>query len=56
VNKEQNMPYDKIIDKRVVEKLLHAGSITEDDVNEYRRNLPDVSENAEELIIEIKSK
>ena len=53
---ERNVMHDKSMDKRVVERLLHAGSITEDQVNEYRENLPDVSENAEELIIEIKRK
>jgi hypothetical protein len=54
--KERNVMHDKIMDKRVVERLLHTGSITEDQVHKYRENLPDVSEDAEELIIEIKRK
>ncbi len=46
---------DKIIDKRVIEKKLRTGDITEEQLNEYLDKLPDVSDNAEEFVIELEN-
>ena len=40
-------------DKRIIEKELLSGEITEKDLEEYFSGLPDASDNAEEIIIDM---
>lgn len=39
-------------DKRIIEKKLMAGEMSEKDIESYLRELPDLAENAEEIVIE----
>jgi hypothetical protein len=39
------------LDKRIIEKQLSKGKISEKDLKEYLAQLPDVSDNAEEVVI-----
>jgi len=39
------------LDKRIIEKQLSKGIISEKDLKEYLAQFPDVSDNAEEVVI-----
>ena len=40
------------LDKRIIEKQLSKGTISEKNLKEYFAQLPDVSDNAKEVIID----
>lgn len=44
------------IDKRIIEKMIQTGTITEEEIKTYLESLPDVSENAEEIIVDMERK
>lgn len=43
--------YNRSLDKRIIEKQLSKGTISEEDLKKYLAQLPDVSDNAEEVVI-----
>jgi hypothetical protein len=47
---------DKMMDKRIIEKMIQTGKITEEEIKTYLERLPDVSENAEEIIVDMERK
>jgi hypothetical protein len=47
---------EKIMDKRIIEKMIQTGKITEEAIKTYLERLPDVSENAEEIIVDMERK
>lgn len=47
---------EKTMDKRIIEKMIQAGNITEEEIKTYLESLPDLSENAEEIIVEMGKK
>ena len=47
---------DKTMDKRIIEQMIQTGKITAEEINTYRESLPDVSENAEEIIVDMERK
>jgi hypothetical protein len=47
---------DKTMDKRIIEKMIQTGKITEEAIKTYLERLPDVSENAEEIIVDMERK
>ena len=51
--KKKKLLDNKIIDKRIIEKKLRTNEITEEQLKEYLDKLPDVSDNAEEFVIEL---
>jgi hypothetical protein len=48
---KKKMRYNGTADKRLIEKNLSKGTIYEKDLKEYFTQLPDVSDNAEEVVI-----
>lgn len=52
IMERKHVRYDGDIDKRIIEKKLLKGEITEKDLEEYLAQLPDVSDNAEEVWID----
>lgn len=50
--KKKKVMVKEDFDKRIIEKRMMAGEMSEKDIESYLRNLPDVSENAEEIVIE----
>lgn len=48
--------YDKTMDKRIIENKLRTGEITKEQMKKYLEELPDASDNAEEIFIEIERK
>ena len=46
---------EKIMDKRIIEKKLRTEEITKEQLKEYLDKLPDVSDNAEEFVIELEN-
>jgi hypothetical protein len=51
--KRKHTQYDGDLDKRVIEKKLIEGEISEKDLEEYLAQLPDLSDNAEEIIVDM---
>jgi len=51
--KRKHVQYDGDLDKRIIEKKLIEGKITEENLEEYLARLPDVSDNAEEIIVDM---
>lgn len=47
--------YDGDLDKRIIEKKLSEGNITEKNLEKYLAGLPDASDNAEEVITEMET-
>jgi membrane peptidoglycan carboxypeptidase len=47
---------NKTMDKRVIEQMIQTGKITAEEMNTYLESLPDVSENAEEIIVDMERK
>jgi hypothetical protein len=47
---------DREIDKRIIEKMIQTGTITEEEIKTYLDSLPDVSDNAEEVVIDMERK
>ena len=47
---------EKTMDKRIIEKMIQAGNITEEEIKTYLESLPDLSENVEEIIVEMGKK
>ena len=43
--------YPVNLDKRIIEKRIRTGEITEDDLKEYLNSLTDVASNAEDLTV-----
>lgn len=43
--------YNVNMDKRIIEKQLSKGTISEKNLKEYFAQLPDVSDNAKEVVI-----
>jgi hypothetical protein len=41
------------VDRRIIDKMLIRGEIDQDKMKEYLDSLPDVSENAEEIVMEM---
>ncbi|OPY07188.1 MAG: hypothetical protein A4E66_02081 [Syntrophus sp. PtaB.Bin001] len=41
------------VDRRIIDKMLIRGEIDPDKMKEYLDSLPDVSENAEEIVMEM---
>jgi len=50
---KKKVGYNGDLDKRIIGKTLLKGKISEKDLEEYLAQLPDVSDNAEEIIIDI---
>ena len=48
--------HDKTMDKRIIENKLRTGEITKEQMKKYLEELPDASDNAEEIFIEIERK
>jgi hypothetical protein len=48
---ESKVATDELMDKRIMEKKIQEGSMKREVLDTYRNNLPDLSENAEEIII-----
>ena len=46
---------EKIMDKRIIEKKLRTEEITKEQLKEYLDKLPDVSDNAEEFVVELEN-
>jgi len=44
------------MDKRIIEQMIQTGKITAEEINTYLEKLPDVSENAEEIIVDMERK
>ncbi|GAJ02817.1 unnamed protein product [marine sediment metagenome] len=53
---KKKVGYDGDLDKRIIEKKLFKGNISEKDLEDYFAQLPDVSDNAEEIIIDLEKK
>jgi len=47
---------DKTMDKRIIEQMIQTGKITAEEIKTYLESLPDVSENAEEIIVDMERK
>ncbi|MBE9546048.1 MAG: hypothetical protein IMF10_00965 [Proteobacteria bacterium] len=47
--------YDVTLDKRIIEKKILSGKIAEKDLEKYLAGLPDVADNAEEVITEMET-
>ena len=50
---KKKVGYDGNTDKRIIEKKLSKGTISEKDFEGYLAQLPDLSDNTEEIIIDI---
>ena len=50
---KKKVGYDGNLDKRIIEKKLSKRTVSEKDLEGYLAQLPDVSDNAEEIIIDI---
>ena len=50
---KKKFEYDDNMDKRIIEKKILSGEIAEKDLGKYLGELPDVSDNAEEIIIDM---
>ncbi len=50
--KKKKEIYDGDLDKRIIEKKLLTGQLTERELEDYLKSLPDLSSVAEELKIE----
>lgn len=48
--------HDKTMDKRIIENKLRKGEITKEQMKKYLEELPDASDNVEEIFIEIERK
>ncbi len=48
--------YDKAMDKRGIDNKLRTGEITKEQMKKYLEELPDTSDNVEEIVIEIERK
>jgi len=48
--------HDKTMDKRIIENKLRTGEITKEQMKKYLEELPDASDNVEEIFIEIERK
>lgn len=53
--KKKDLLDDKIMDKRIIEKRLRTEEITKEQLKGYLDKLPDVSDNAEEFVIELEN-
>jgi len=51
VKKKKDL-YEGEIDKRIIEKKILMGYMSEKELKEYLRSLPDVSDNVEEMRVE----
>jgi hypothetical protein len=47
---------NKTMDKRIIEQMIQTGKITAEEIHTYLESLPDVSENAEEIIVDMERK
>ncbi|MBT8489948.1 MAG: hypothetical protein KJN62_02750 [Deltaproteobacteria bacterium] len=47
---------DKTMDRRIIEQMIQTGKITAEEITTYLESLPDVSENAEEIIVDMERK
>lgn len=47
---------DKTMDKRIIERMIQTGTITAEEIQKYLEDLPDMSENAEEIIVDMERK
>ena len=50
---KKKFEYNGTLDKRIIEKKILSGKLAEKDLEKYLAELPDVSDNAEEIIIDI---
>lgn len=50
---KKNVKYDGNPDKRIIEKKLFKGTISEKVLERYLAQLPDLSDNTEEIITDI---
>ncbi len=50
---KKKFEYNGTIDKRIIEKKLFKGTISDKDLEGYLAQLPDLSDNTEEIIIDI---
>ena len=48
--------HDKTMDKRIIDNKLRTGEITKEQMKKYLEELPDASDNMEEIFIEIERK
>ncbi len=48
--------HDKTMDKRIIDNKLRTGEITKEQMKKYLEELPDASDNVEEIFIEIERK
>jgi len=53
---EKIVLYDKTMDRRIIENKLRTGEITKEQMKKYLEELPDASDNVEEIFIEIERK
>lgn len=44
------------MDKRIIERMIQTGTITAEEIQKYLEDLPDMSENAEEIIVDMERK
>lgn len=52
---KKKVAYDGNLDKRIIEKKMLGGEIAEKNLKKYFAGLPDVSDNAEEVITEMET-
>lgn len=50
--KKKKVMYKGETDKRIIEKKLMGGEISEKELESYLKELPDLANNAEEIVIE----
>lgn len=50
--KKKEAEHEVFLDKRIIEQKIMRGEIEKEDLKKYFKSLPDVSENAEEVVIE----
>ena len=50
---KKTIPYEGNPDKRIIQLRLLKGEITEADLTDYLAALPDVSQNAEEIVVDL---
>ena len=54
--KKKEAEHEAVLDKRVVEQKIMKGEITEESLKKYLKSLPDVSGNAEEIVVGFRSR
>jgi hypothetical protein len=53
---EKKRRIDSNLDRRIIERKVRRGEMTEEELNAYLRDLPDLSDYAEEMFIPMEEK